>query len=127
MSHSFSLPAKNFNKCVILILIADIRDSKCTAHDSNNMNSRLLYLFRQISKYLKVARKAKEDQIVSTRIIMEGGEFPWQHSFPPFFTLQPHQETQRKQLDAWQTIVLGKFEISKPYRIHFPTSKAQKL
>ena len=96
---------------------------KCTVLDSNNINSRLLCLFRQISKYLKVARKANEEQIVSTRIIMEGGEFPWQHSFPPFFTLQPHQETQRKQLDAWQTIVLGKFEISKPYRIHFPTSK----
>ena len=96
---------------------------KCTALDSNNMNSRHFYPFRQISKYFKVARKAKEEQIVSTRIIMEGGEFPWQHSFPPFFTLQPHQETQRKQLDAWQTIVLGKFEISKPYRIHFPTSK----
>ena len=86
------------------------------------MNSRHFYPFRQISKYFKVARKAKEEQIVSTRIIMEGGEFPWQHSFPPFFTLQPHQETQRKQLDAWQTIVLGKFEISKPYRIRFPTS-----
>ena len=96
---------------------------KCTVLDSNNINSRLLCLFRQISKYLKVARKANEEQIVSTRIIMEGGEFPWQHSFPPFFTLQPHQETQRKQLDAWQTIVLGKFEISKPYRIRFPTSK----
>ena len=34
-------------------------------------------------------------------------EFPWQHSFPPFYTLQPHQETRRKQLDAWRSIVLG--------------------
>ena len=86
-----------------------------------------MYLFRQISKYLKVAKKAKEKQIVSTKIIMEGGEFPWQHSFPPFFTLQPHQETQRKQLDAWQTIVLGKLEISKQHQNYSPTSKIMKL
>jgi ESCRT-II complex subunit VPS25 len=42
---------------------------------------------------------------------MAGGktvdEFPWQHSFPPFYTLQPHQETQRKQIDAWRSVVLG--------------------
>ena len=42
---------------------------------------------------------------------MAGGqstsEFPWQHSFPPFYTLQPHQETQRKQIEAWRSIVLG--------------------
>lgn len=41
---------------------------------------------------------------------MAGGktvdEFPWQHSFPPFYTLQPHQETQRKQIDAWRSVVL---------------------
>ncbi len=32
--------------------------------------------------------------------------FPWQHSFPPFFTLQPHRETRAKQLAAWRSIVL---------------------
>ncbi len=32
--------------------------------------------------------------------------FPWQHSFPPFYTLQPHRETRKKQLDAWRSIVL---------------------
>jgi len=37
---------------------------------------------------------------------MASSEFPWQHSFPPFYTLQPHQETQRKQLEAWRSIVL---------------------
>ena len=39
---------------------------------------------------------------------MASSEFPWQHSFPPFYTLQPHQETKRKQLEAWRSIVLGK-------------------
>lgn len=32
--------------------------------------------------------------------------FPWQHSFPPFYTLQPHRETRQKQLEAWRAIVL---------------------
>ena len=36
----------------------------------------------------------------------EGEEFPWQHSFPPFYTLQPNLETRKKQLDAWRSIVL---------------------
>jgi len=30
----------------------------------------------------------------------------WEHSFPPFYTLQPNHETRRKQLEAWRTIVL---------------------
>ena len=33
-------------------------------------------------------------------------EFPWQHSFPPFYTLQPNVETRKKQLEAWRSIVL---------------------
>lgn len=32
--------------------------------------------------------------------------FPWQHSFPPFYTLQPHSETRLKQLETWRQIVL---------------------
>jgi len=30
----------------------------------------------------------------------------WQLSFPPFYTLQPHAETRRKQLETWSRIVL---------------------
>ena len=30
----------------------------------------------------------------------------WQLSFPPFYTLQPHADTRRKQLDTWTRIVL---------------------
>lgn len=33
-------------------------------------------------------------------------EWPWQYAFPPFFTLQPHVETRRRQLDAWCALVL---------------------
>jgi len=28
-------------------------------------------------------------------------EWPWQYNFPPFFTLQNHQETREKQIDQW--------------------------
>ncbi|KAF4523462.1 hypothetical protein B566_EDAN014998 [Ephemera danica] len=33
-------------------------------------------------------------------------EWPWQYDFPPFFTLQPHNETKSKQLAAWRSLVL---------------------
>ncbi|XP_060837661.1 vacuolar protein-sorting-associated protein 25 [Rhopalosiphum padi] len=33
-------------------------------------------------------------------------QWPWQYSFPPFFTIQPNAETRQKQLDAWRTLVL---------------------
>jgi len=34
-------------------------------------------------------------------------DWPWQYSFPPFFTLQPHQATRDKQLEAWRHLVLN--------------------
>ncbi|XP_063723100.1 vacuolar protein-sorting-associated protein 25-like [Symsagittifera roscoffensis] len=33
-------------------------------------------------------------------------EWPWQYSFPPFFTLQPNLETRKKQLEAWCSLIL---------------------
>ncbi|KAF5294980.1 hypothetical protein FQR65_LT10623 [Abscondita terminalis] len=33
-------------------------------------------------------------------------ELPWQHSFPPFFTLQPHAETRARQISVWRTLIL---------------------
>ncbi|CAH0551507.1 unnamed protein product [Brassicogethes aeneus] len=33
-------------------------------------------------------------------------EWPWQYSFPPFFTLQPHPETRSKQVAAWKSLIL---------------------
>ena len=32
--------------------------------------------------------------------------FPWQYSFPPFFTLQPHEETRKKQIESWKSLIL---------------------
>ncbi|KAM6042294.1 vacuolar protein-sorting-associated protein 25 [Chlamydotis macqueenii] len=33
--------------------------------------------------------------------------WPWQYSFPPFFTLQPNSETRQKQLSAWCALALA--------------------
>ncbi|KAK0095022.1 hypothetical protein PV326_009417 [Microctonus aethiopoides] len=40
-------------------------------------------------------------------------EWPWQYSFPPFFTLQPHTETQEKQISAWASLVLEYYKTTK--------------
>ncbi|XP_063239127.1 vacuolar protein-sorting-associated protein 25 [Bacillus rossius redtenbacheri] len=37
---------------------------------------------------------------------MSSIEWPWQYSFPPFFTIQPHAETRAKQIQAWRSLVL---------------------
>jgi ESCRT-II complex subunit VPS25 len=34
-------------------------------------------------------------------------DWPWQYSFPPFFTLQPNEDTRKKQLDAWCDLILA--------------------
>ena len=36
---------------------------------------------------------------------MSAEDFPWQHSFPPMYTLQPNSETRKKQLESWRTII----------------------
>ncbi|CAG0893170.1 unnamed protein product [Darwinula stevensoni] len=33
-------------------------------------------------------------------------DWPWQYTFPPFFTIQPNAATREKQLDAWRHLVL---------------------
>ncbi|XP_022190340.1 vacuolar protein-sorting-associated protein 25 [Nilaparvata lugens] len=37
---------------------------------------------------------------------MAFSNWPWQYSFPPFFTIQPNIETRAKQLEAWRGLVL---------------------
>lgn len=34
-------------------------------------------------------------------------DWPWEYSFPPFFTLQPHQPTREKQLQSWKHLVIS--------------------
>lgn len=40
-------------------------------------------------------------------------EWPWQYSFPPFFTLQPHSDTRAKQIAAWKSLLLEYFRVTK--------------
>ncbi|XP_066484130.1 vacuolar protein-sorting-associated protein 25 [Tiliqua scincoides] len=42
-------------------------------------------------------------------------EWPWQYSFPPFFTLQPNVDTRQKQLTAWCSLVLSYCRVNKLY------------
>ena len=42
-------------------------------------------------------------------------EWPWQYSFPPFFTIQPNLDTREKQLEAWCNLVLSYCKYSKDY------------
>lgn len=44
-------------------------------------------------------------------------EWPWQYSFPPFFTLQPHPETRAKQVTAWKNLILTYCQKTKTYVI----------
>ncbi|XP_068235671.1 vacuolar protein-sorting-associated protein 25 [Palaemon carinicauda] len=34
-------------------------------------------------------------------------QWPWQYSFPPFFTLQPNADVRKTQLDAWCALVIA--------------------
>ncbi|KAK8734142.1 hypothetical protein OTU49_006037, partial [Cherax quadricarinatus] len=43
----------------------------------------------------------------TTTTTMTGFEWPWQYSFPPFFTLQPNADVRRTQLDAWCALVVS--------------------
>ncbi|EDW02097.1 vacuolar protein-sorting-associated protein 25 [Drosophila grimshawi] len=33
-------------------------------------------------------------------------QWPWEYTFPPFFTLQPHEETRQKQFKVWTDLFL---------------------
>ncbi|KAI1288325.1 Vacuolar protein-sorting-associated protein 25 [Halotydeus destructor] len=47
--------------------------------------------------------------------------FPWEYNFPPFFTLQPNQDTRKAQLDAWRSLVLN---YSKHHKVYSMDIKA---
>lgn len=42
-------------------------------------------------------------------------QWPWQYSFPPFFTIQPNSDTRQKQLEAWCELVLDYYKSQKSY------------
>ena len=34
-------------------------------------------------------------------------DWPWEYSFPPFFTLQPHHPSRQKQIQSWKHLVIA--------------------
>ncbi|KAF5284759.1 hypothetical protein FQA39_LY04484 [Lamprigera yunnana] len=44
-------------------------------------------------------------------------KFPWQHSFPPFFTLQSHAETRARQISIWGSLILNYFRCNKAFTL----------
>src|SRR5256885_13006929 len=51
---------------------------------------------------------------------MEGGttfDWPWEYNFPPFFTIQPNEDTRNKQLDAWKSLLVGYCTFHRIYQL----------
>jgi ESCRT-II complex subunit VPS25 len=54
-------------------------------------------------------------------------EWPWQYSFPPFFTLQPNDDTRRKQLDAWADLTLAYCKSNRIYQLDLVEHESSEL
>lgn len=44
--------------------------------------------------------------------------YPWEYSFPPFFTIQPNLETRKTQLEAWRSLILDWCQHNKIHQLH---------
>jgi ESCRT-II complex subunit VPS25 len=54
-------------------------------------------------------------------------EFPWQYNFPPFFTIQPNEDTRKKQIDAWCDLVLAYCKQKRIYQLDIADSLTSEL
>ncbi|XP_030377246.1 vacuolar protein-sorting-associated protein 25 [Scaptodrosophila lebanonensis] len=45
-------------------------------------------------------------------------EWPWEYTFPPFFTLQPHEETRQQQLKVWSDLFLKYLKHSNKFTLN---------
>jgi ESCRT-II complex subunit VPS25 len=54
-------------------------------------------------------------------------EWPWQYSFPPFFTLQVNEDTKKKQIDAWCDLVLVYCKLNHLFQIDLVESQNSEL
>jgi len=43
--------------------------------------------------------------------------WPWQHDFPPFYTIQPNADTKRKQQEAWCSLILSYCKHNRIYEL----------
>ena len=58
---------------------------------------------------------------------MEEFQWPWQYSFPPFFSIQPNLDTRGKQIDAWKNLVLSYYKHFKLYRLDLAEAQSSPL
>ncbi|XP_055917245.1 vacuolar protein-sorting-associated protein 25 [Eupeodes corollae] len=49
-------------------------------------------------------------------------ELPWEYSFPPFYTLQHHEETKKRQISVWADIVLKYYKSTNNNKLSISTS-----
>lgn len=54
-------------------------------------------------------------------------EFPWQYNFPPFFTIQPNEDTRKKQMDAWCDLVLAYCKHKRLFQLDLADSLTSEL
>ena len=66
------------------------------------MPSWISFLLRRFARNQQTSNPNQELEIIMTSTF----SFPWQHEFPPFYTLQTHRETRAKQLEAWRSVIL---------------------
>ena len=53
--------------------------------------------------------------------------WPWQYSFPPFFTVQPNTDTHAKQMEDWCELVLNYFKFHGLYKLDVTEAQASPL
>lgn len=53
--------------------------------------------------------------------------YPWEYNFPPFFTIQPNQDTRRAQLSKWRSLVLNYCMANKIYSMETKTASNHPL
>lgn len=54
-------------------------------------------------------------------------EWPWQYNFPPFFTLQPNEDTKNKQIEAWCDLILSYCKQKRIYQIDLAEAQSTEL
>uniref|UniRef100_A0A0V0G7Q1 Vacuolar protein-sorting-associated protein 25 n=1 Tax=Triatoma dimidiata TaxID=72491 RepID=A0A0V0G7Q1_TRIDM len=55
---------------------------------------------------------------------MKSEDWPWQYSFPPFFTVQPNLHTRSLQVSAWTSLVLKYHRLSNQYLLDVQEAKS---
>lgn len=54
-------------------------------------------------------------------------QWPWQYSFPPFFTLQPNTDTRQKQIEAWCSLILAYCRHHNIFVLDLPSAQSKSL